>query len=714
MTSAKEFNSYEFYDLILFQKKEQREIVYCLLNGVNKGQKYPEIVREFILNLRYFSPRAYDFMRCSFNKNLPDNSTIRAWYANSDINCTPGVHDSSIQILKKKCEARKQDGKELVVSLSFDEMHLSTLVQFDSGSKTMVGYETYNYADSESRKEANQMIAFLVRGMDENFQLLVAYHFIVSLDAASKKTLLMEVVDKITETGTIISNITFDGFPANKTMCTTELGANFDIYSSMFKPYFTANNGRRIYIIFDPSHMHKLVRNKLGEYKFFNELNEKILWKYIEELVRYSNEKNFSGTHKLGRKHIEWQNNKMKVNIACQTLSDSVAQSIQFLMDSNYPEFQHAGATIEFIKLFNDLFDIVNTKFSQNPKKYSNVYRKPISHENKNEIFHFFDKATDYIKKLKFAEETGEIKYILKSQIKTGFMGYIVTMQSLKLMYNQFVEEEKILQSIATYYISQDFIEMTFGKLRSPNFCGYNDNPTCFQVYGNYRKVLLHDIVCVSKRGNCIQYDAVSRPYSNIFTISSKKNKNDNDDFEDPLEQEYELLFEKLSRIEQMEQSSLTDDLKDFSIAHVANIIEEKIKTTDEMFCPLCPKIFDENEKIQKSFTSSNYKSKPCVSTFIICKEADKFLKLQLLNDHAIEFNTVYFAIFENINSDTLYCKTDFSKHTNEDHKLHLIRSVVDSYIKIKATHIARKTSADAKGELIRNKLRKIVHVNRL
>lgn len=676
---------------------------------MKRGQKYPENVRDFVFNLRYFSPRAYDFVRCSFNKNLPDDSTIRAWYANSDMNCIPGIHESSMQILKKKSEASKKDGKELIVSLSFDEMHLSTLVQFDSSSKTMIGYETFNYTDNEPRKEANQMIAFLVRGMEENFQLLVAYHFVVSLNAASKKKLLMEVIDKIIETGTIISNITFDGFSANKTMCTTELGANFDIYSPSFKPYFTASNGRRIYIIFDPSHMHKLVRNKFSEYrKFFNGENEKILWKYIEDLVRYSNEKEFSHTHKLGRKHIEWHNNKMKVNIACQTLSESVAQSIQFLMDSNYPEFKNANATIEFIKIFNNLFDTLNTKFCQNPKKYSNVYRKPISFQNKNEIFQFFDRATNYIKNLKFADKTGVIKYVLKSNINTGFMGYIVTMQSLKLMYNQFVYEEKILQSIATYYVSQDFIEITFGKLRSPNFCGYNDNPTSVQVYGNYRKVLLHDIVCVSKRGNCIEYDAISRPYSNIFTVSTVKNKND--DFEEPLAHEYELLFEKLSQIEQMEQSSLTDDLKNFNIAHIANIIEEKIKTTDEMFCPLCAKIFDENEKVQKSFTSSNYKSKPCVSTFTICKEVDKFLKLHILSDNTINFNTVYFAIFDNIDSNTLYCNTDFSKHTGKDHKLYLIRTVVDVYIKIKGTHIARKASADARGELIRHKLRKLIH----
>ena len=47
----------------------------------------------------------------------------------------------------------------------------------------------------------------------------------------------------------------------------------------------------------------------------------------------------------------------MNVKLACQTLSSSVAESIEFMMHSGHAEFQNAEGTVEFIQVLHKLFD---------------------------------------------------------------------------------------------------------------------------------------------------------------------------------------------------------------------------------------------------------------------------------------------------------------------------------------------------------------------
>lgn len=43
--------------------------------------------------------------------------------------------------------------------------------------------------------------------------------------------------------------------------------------------------------------------------------------------------------NKIGSAHIEWKKNVMKVKLAAQTLSSSVADALEFLQSSNIEEF---------------------------------------------------------------------------------------------------------------------------------------------------------------------------------------------------------------------------------------------------------------------------------------------------------------------------------------------------------------------------------------
>lgn len=437
----------------------------------------------------------------------------------SDMNCKPGIHDACLEILKKKVDEKKAKNSELVCSLSFDEMSIRKQVEYCDSSKTMHGYITYGSDKNGTQKFAKQVIVFMVSLIEENFQIPIAYHFINCLNASDKMSLLNQVIESLIGIGIRISNITFDGFQANITMC-KQLGANLDPFTAEFQPHFVASDQRSIHIMLDACHMIKLWRNVFGRKKLIDIDNGIIEWRYIEELVRFKKEKGYGLTHKLNQKHLQWEKNIMKVNLAVQTISESTAKSLSFLKDEWHAEFENADATIKFLRVGNKLFDVFNSISHTD----ENSFKRILSEDNKDEIFGFFKFAEKYIRCLEIEETVNsELKRIpiLSSRSCTGFLGFLIDMKSIVSMYNNFVDGEKVLSNISTYYLSQDFLEMFFGRNRT--MYGYNDNPSSREFRSPYRKIIVNNNVCVSKDANCTTIDETSKPISNILAVSSRR-----------------------------------------------------------------------------------------------------------------------------------------------------------------------------------------------
>lgn len=450
---------------LLLQKKTAKEIVECLLNGIPHGTKYPENVRSFALTLHHQSPSAYRFVRETFSKNLPDVSTMRLWYQNCDLNCKPGIHKSILELLQKKAAKLKSKGKQLVCSLSFDEMHIRRQLKWSDSEKKLLGYVSYGWKKDAALPDempplATNVIVFMISSLSENFQLPIAYEFITNLDGQGKKELVVSVINALINVDVKVSNITFDGCTSNKSMCNL-LGTDLDPTSEQFQTYFYVG-GQKIYVIFDACHMEKLVRSALGDKKtMFDKHDKKIEWQNFVDLVEFR-KKGFALTHKMNQKHLYFHRRRMKVDLATQTLSTSVADSMQYLKDQGFVKFENAGALIHFIRKFDTLFDIFNTKSSES----SNIFKQSLSAKNASNVFGFLETTFDYIKHLKIAEKNDQIKNVLKSSRQTGFVGYLINISSLKQMFEEYVTDSAILTSISTYSLSQDFLEIFFGKNR--------------------------------------------------------------------------------------------------------------------------------------------------------------------------------------------------------------------------------------------------------
>ena len=83
-------------------------------------------------------------------------------------------------------------------------------------------------------------------------------------------------------------------------------------------------------VFLDVCHMLKLIRNTLSEGGILiDNSGHKIYWHFITELHKLQDKEGLRLGNKLKTAHIEWRQQKMKVNLAAQALSSSVADAIE-------------------------------------------------------------------------------------------------------------------------------------------------------------------------------------------------------------------------------------------------------------------------------------------------------------------------------------------------------------------------------------------------
>lgn len=145
--------------------------------------------------------------------------------------------------------------------------------------------------------------------------------------------------------------------------------------------------------------------------------------------------------------------------MAAQTISTSVADALETLNTGfKLPEFASAEATIEFLKIFDGLFDIMN---SRNP--FAKGTKSPLSKQSKFIWEPILLQAKQFIKTLKLGN--GSLLY--KTKNKTPFLGFLINIESYVGMYMEYVEkEDPVLKYILTYKTSQDHLELLFSNLR--------------------------------------------------------------------------------------------------------------------------------------------------------------------------------------------------------------------------------------------------------
>lgn len=424
-----------------------------MLNG-KTAKKYDTKIRTFALTLHFYSPRGYRYIRSVFNKNLPAISTIRKWY--SVIDGKPGLSMETFAALKAMANEANQNGTEILACLIQDEIAIRKQEEFDehNGEKTgLVNFGT-STVNSDGKTFAKEALVFLVSGVNESFKVPVAYFLIAGLKGHERAALLREVLLFVSKTGVKIIGLVFDGLVANLAMVRI-LGANIKAN----RPYIiNPHSDDKILIFPDACHMLKLVRNCLARKGIlFTGDGKTIEWRFFVALEAYQRENKINLGNKINKTHIQWEKNKMTVKIACQTLSNSVADSIDLLRNKGIEEFEGSEETTQFFRRINNVFDILNSMHET-----AIGFKRPICPENEHDYFNYFDETIEYIRNLKLSPRGSSI---LRTRSKTAFLGLTIDMKNFRSFYLDYVHTN-ILPYVLTFRFSQDHLELLFACIR--------------------------------------------------------------------------------------------------------------------------------------------------------------------------------------------------------------------------------------------------------
>lgn len=460
-------------------------------------EKYPPGLRSFALTLQFYSSRAYDYVRSTFNFALPHPSVLRSWY--SCIEGEPGFSSEAFRILKTTSELAKSREEKIACSLMLDEMSICHEVGFD-GEKYRGYVDLGTQIEDDDAQLASNALIFMVVCLHSNWKIPVAYFFINGLSGKERANLVNECLIRLHDCNIEIPSITFDGPSCHFSMA-QHLGATLAMPDP--QPWFQhpSDESKRVYIILDVCHMLKLMRNHWAVLKIFKDPidNGVIDWQYVTSLHKLQEEEGLRAANKLRNAHIQWHQQKMKVNLAAQTLSSSVANALEFCnKDLKLKDFQKCEKTVYFIRVVDRLFDILN---SRNP--LAENFKAPLSRKNEHIWRPFLTEALAFLAHL--TDPGGQT--MCQTPKKTPFVGFYISTLSIMMLYDELVANNTpILRYMLTYKFSQDHLELFIGAIRCRG--GWNNNPSPNHFISAYKRLLMHHEI-TTKNGNVIAQENV-------------------------------------------------------------------------------------------------------------------------------------------------------------------------------------------------------------
>ncbi|KAL3243811.1 hypothetical protein MRX96_019672 [Rhipicephalus microplus] len=271
----------------------------------------------------------------------PDR-TLREWY--KAVNGDPGFTSESFEFIKNIVQGRDEP---LVAAIMVDDMSIKKHVQ-------LVGNKVFGYVDlgmempDDSLPEATNACVFMLVALNMRLKVPLGYFFIDSLSGSERAQLTKECISRVTSAGVIAASLTFDGAASNFSMASF-LGADLRCRSPGFNTSFQCLEDcpSKVFVILDACHMIKLVRNCLGSVNHLTDIQgRKVKWSYIEALEALQQKEGLHLGNKLTKVHLEWAKQKMKVRLAVQTLSSSVADALDFCeYKLKLPQFQEVTSS---------------------------------------------------------------------------------------------------------------------------------------------------------------------------------------------------------------------------------------------------------------------------------------------------------------------------------------------------------------------------------
>lgn len=311
-------------------------------------------------------------------------------------------------------------------------------------------------------------------------------------------------------------------------------------------------------------------------------------------------------------------------------------------------------------------------------------------------VMRLFETSEKYIRELKTKDGTP----VLQTNIRRGFQGFLVNIDTFKAMYLELVEA-RYIDFLLTYKCSQDHLELFFSTIRGRY--GYMNNPSAREFMVSYKKCLIHQSIKISGRTNCLLVENKLDDQNSCHAIQQMINEKPDD------QSQFESI--ELSDFEFQDNKYVHD-----VVSYIAGFIQRKIRTC--LRCD-CVKIFQQAERgsHQDLIQCKSYGNleRPIADVITVCIAAEKSFRMVIgtLRDRpnkAKYFITAMRLIPTHVFSQSQFIEHCYDQDPIDNHRNLLITAIIESYFKIKIKHFCRIETIESRNKFVRNQYTKLIH----
>lgn len=580
-------------------------------------------------------------------------------------------------------------------SVMLDAMNIRKRVDWDRSSNKMTGFVDLGVGglDCDTQAEATEVLVIMAVGLMGYWKVPLGYFLTHGLSAQLQVQLLKLALQKLYEAGVMCVCVVMDGCSVNQAMvkllsCSLEPSNLVTSFEHPCAPDMSVS------VIFDACHMLKLIRNMLCQYGSINAPGiGTINWSYIVKLHELQQKEGLRAANRLTSAHVFFDQQKMKVKLAAQALSSSVASALSFVRRLGIPGFEGSEATEYFISVVDRLFDIFN---SRSPR--AKGFKRPLNLSNIDSNFQFLEQAKAFLLSLKTTSGLN----VYNSKRSLSVIGFVVNITSLLEMAPRLLSTSK-MKYLLTYKFSQDHLELYFSCVRRAG--GWNNNPSAKQYAAIHRRLLSRAGVSIGTTGNVLPQDETE-----LLVIHDDERPNKSC-FEQP---QIDAEFNP-SCIANMHLSPFVDDVVGYIAGWVVRKVQQRLKCIDCMEC-LVSRADGEASSCLIQVKNNGGLVVPSKGMLEIVKQAERVMRSTL--DVSRVQNTSAWGV--ELEMHVLQCipRTIFQDsqqhfdetcHGVDSHYFSLIRLIVRTYCMVRRFHSVNLTNMGLKGKSVRHHLTKTV-----
>lgn len=461
--------------------EEAGEFVRAQINSSTRkphAKRYSKKYQQLCLSIYYNSPKNYKKMMKNFN--LVSERTLQR--LTSKVDFRPGINEINFNVLKTKINSLPECDR--YCTLCLDEMSLKAFLNYNNKRDEVVGLE--DLGEIKRMRPACSAFVGMLRGVNKKWKQPLFYFLVhTQYSGDDIKKCLIKCIKSAKEIGlkivAIVSDMGRNFIQLSESLGVTKENSVFNI------------EGDNYLYIFDVPHLIKATRNNLMTNHFLIN-NALTSWKYVEQVYEIGKNLPNPPAPKLTESHINPTNfQRMKVKLATQVISTTVASSIELLVSLNGLS-RDASVTSEVIRKFDNLFDMLNSSNIYSSKAHKKAFVGSDFQLN------FLHEMKLFIANLKIIKLDKYNNYKDITNTVSFIKGWIITINSVIGLWNYL--HQVGIEHLFTRHLNQDVLECFFGEIRIAN--GNALNPTPIQFVNAFKKLFFMNYTNIGT-GNCVQ-----------------------------------------------------------------------------------------------------------------------------------------------------------------------------------------------------------------